>query len=121
MFFFFHFARNGKVQNSSKKGLSCAPQLVHLTRRIKIAFYTGIIGLIFPSPKGDSLPSGFPYFRTEPKTKAVEIDHTALLVCDARGNPEPQITWYKDQRPVDQTNPRYMVLTSGKYTKWPLC
>ncbi|XP_066985469.1 tyrosine-protein phosphatase Lar isoform X3 [Macrobrachium rosenbergii] len=61
----------------------------------------------------NSEPSGFPYFRTEPKTKAVEIDHTALLVCDARGNPDPEITWYKDNRPVDLTNPRYSVLRSG--------
>ncbi|XP_045139286.1 tyrosine-protein phosphatase Lar-like isoform X5 [Portunus trituberculatus] len=60
-----------------------------------------------------SIPNGFPYFRTEPKTKAVEIDHTALLVCDARGNPEPTITWYKDHQPVDLTNPRYTVLRSG--------
>lgn len=61
----------------------------------------------------NSLPNGFPYFRTEPKTKAVEIDHTALLVCDARGNPDPNITWFKDNRPVDLTNPRYTVLRSG--------
>ena len=64
---------------------------------------------------GNSLPEGFPYFRTEPKTKAVEIDHTALLVCDARGDPSPEITWYKDQQPVDLKNPRYAVLRSGKY------
>ncbi|XP_042871117.1 receptor-type tyrosine-protein phosphatase S-like [Penaeus japonicus] len=61
----------------------------------------------------NSQPAGFPYFRTEPKTKAVEIDHTALLVCDARGNPDPVITWYKDHRPVDLTNQRYSVLRSG--------
>ncbi|XP_069195928.1 tyrosine-protein phosphatase Lar isoform X6 [Procambarus clarkii] len=61
----------------------------------------------------NTLPNGFPYFRTEPKTKAVEIDHTALLVCDARGNPDPNITWFKDNRPVDLTNPRYTVLRSG--------
>ncbi|CAL4123190.1 unnamed protein product, partial [Meganyctiphanes norvegica] len=61
----------------------------------------------------NSLPVGFPYFRTEPKTKAVEIDHTALLVCDARGNPDPTITWYKDNQPVDINNPRYTVLRSG--------
>ncbi|KAG0721323.1 Tyrosine-protein phosphatase Lar [Chionoecetes opilio] len=61
-----------------------------------------------------SIPAGFPYFRTEPKTKAVEIDHTALLVCDARGTPEPTITWYKDHRPVDLTNARYTVLRSGE-------
>ncbi|MPC51711.1 Tyrosine-protein phosphatase Lar [Portunus trituberculatus] len=64
--------------------------------------------------KTGSIPNGFPYFRTEPKTKAVEIDHTALLVCDARGNPEPTITWYKDHQPVDLTNPRYTVLRSGE-------
>ncbi|CAL4074439.1 unnamed protein product, partial [Meganyctiphanes norvegica] len=61
----------------------------------------------------NSLPVGFPYFRTEPKTKAVEIDHTALLVCDARGNPDPTITWYKDNQPVDINNKRYTVLRSG--------
>lgn len=67
------------------------------------------------SSTANSQPAGFPYFRTEPKTKAVEIDHTALLVCDARGNPDPVITWYKDHRPVDLTNQRYSVLRSGKY------
>ena len=61
-----------------------------------------------------ALPPGFPYFRTEPKTKAVEIDHTALLVCDARGSPDPTITWYKDHSPVDVNHARYTVLRSGK-------
>ncbi|CAL4108678.1 unnamed protein product, partial [Meganyctiphanes norvegica] len=61
----------------------------------------------------NSLLVGFPYFRTEPKTKAVEIDHTALLVCDARGNPDQTITWYKDNQPVDIGNKRYTVLRSG--------
>ncbi|KAK4288495.1 hypothetical protein Pmani_038479 [Petrolisthes manimaculis] len=69
---------------------------------------------LFSLPTANSLPPGFPYFRTEPKTKAVEIDHTALLVCDARGNPDPTITWYKDSRPVDLANQRYTVLRSGE-------
>ncbi|CAL4088974.1 unnamed protein product, partial [Meganyctiphanes norvegica] len=56
---------------------------------------------------------GFPNFRTEPKTKAVEVNSTALMVCEASGNPEPNIIWYQNQQPMDINNPRYTLLRSG--------
>uniref|UniRef100_UPI00358DE534 receptor-type tyrosine-protein phosphatase delta-like isoform X2 n=1 Tax=Myxine glutinosa TaxID=7769 RepID=UPI00358DE534 len=54
---------------------------------------------------GDSLPRGFPRMEKGPELRVVERAHTAILLCAASGQPEPEISWYKDFLPVD-TNRR---------------
>ena len=66
------------------------------------------------------LPKGFPYIKPERlEPKVIEIDYmfVATLECDARGDPKPQITWFKDYQPVDLSIERYTLLPSGNAQK----
>ncbi|XP_051785971.1 receptor-type tyrosine-protein phosphatase delta isoform X22 [Erpetoichthys calabaricus] len=52
----------------------------------------------------DQLPSGFPTIDMGPQLKVVERTRTATMLCAASGNPDPEITWFKDFLPVDTSN-----------------
>uniref|UniRef100_A0A8C4Q4Q6 protein-tyrosine-phosphatase n=1 Tax=Eptatretus burgeri TaxID=7764 RepID=A0A8C4Q4Q6_EPTBU len=64
----------------------------------------GEVTKISISPR-DSLPRGFPRIEKGPELRVVERAHTAILLCAASGQPEPEISWFKDFLPVD-TNRR---------------
>uniref|UniRef100_A0A665X0M4 protein-tyrosine-phosphatase n=1 Tax=Echeneis naucrates TaxID=173247 RepID=A0A665X0M4_ECHNA len=49
----------------------------------------------------DLLPSGFPSIDMGPQLKVVERTRTATMLCAASGNPDPEISWFKDFLPVD--------------------
>uniref|UniRef100_A0A3Q1CN66 protein-tyrosine-phosphatase n=1 Tax=Amphiprion ocellaris TaxID=80972 RepID=A0A3Q1CN66_AMPOC len=49
----------------------------------------------------DLLPLGFPNIDMGPQLKVVERTRTATMLCAASGNPDPEITWYKDFLPID--------------------
>lgn len=87
------------------------------------AFAT-ITGLLFhslppPFPE-DQLPPGFPNIDMGPQLKVVERTRTATMLCAASGNPDPEITWFKDFLPVDPSasNGRIKQLRSGGH-RWP--
>ncbi|XP_060131366.1 receptor-type tyrosine-protein phosphatase S isoform X1 [Zootoca vivipara] len=63
----------------------------------------------------DQLPSGFPIIDMGPQLKVVERTRTATMLCAASGNPDPEITWFKDFLPVDPSasNGRIKQLRSG--------
>ncbi|XP_049981186.1 receptor-type tyrosine-protein phosphatase S isoform X9 [Alexandromys fortis] len=63
----------------------------------------------------DQLPPGFPNIDMGPQLKVVERTRTATMLCAASGNPDPEITWFKDFLPVDPTasNGRIKQLRSG--------
>ncbi|XP_036035391.1 receptor-type tyrosine-protein phosphatase F isoform X14 [Onychomys torridus] len=63
----------------------------------------------------DQLPSGFPTIDMGPQLKVVEKARTATMLCAASGNPDPEITWFKDFLPVDpaSSNGRIKQLRSG--------
>ncbi len=50
-----------------------------------------------------------------PQLKVVERTRTATMLCAASGNPDPEITWYKDFLPIDPSasNGRIKQLRSG--------
>ncbi|XP_054906993.1 receptor-type tyrosine-protein phosphatase delta isoform X18 [Poeciliopsis prolifica] len=52
----------------------------------------------------DQLPAGFPTIDMGPQLKVVERTRTATMLCAASGNPDPDITWFKDFLPVNTTN-----------------
>lgn len=62
------------------------------------------------------LPSGFPTIDMGPQLKVVEKARTATMLCAASGNPDPEISWFKDFLPVDTatSNGRIKQLRSGK-------
>lgn len=63
----------------------------------------------------EQLPHGFPVIDMGPQLKVVERTRTATMLCAASGNPDPEITWYKDFLPVDtaNSNGRIKQLRSG--------
>ncbi|XP_075065722.1 receptor-type tyrosine-protein phosphatase delta isoform X25 [Mixophyes fleayi] len=52
----------------------------------------------------DQIPLGFPTIDMGPQLKVVERTRTATMLCAASGNPDPEITWFKDYLPVDTSN-----------------
>ncbi|XP_064411078.1 receptor-type tyrosine-protein phosphatase delta isoform X13 [Latimeria chalumnae] len=52
----------------------------------------------------DQIPPGFPTIDMGPQLKVVERTRTATMLCAASGNPDPEITWFKDFLPVDTSN-----------------
>ncbi|XP_057711084.1 receptor-type tyrosine-protein phosphatase delta isoform X22 [Corythoichthys intestinalis] len=52
----------------------------------------------------DQLPPGFPTIDMGPQLKVVERTRTATMLCAASGNPDPDISWFKDFLPVNTTN-----------------
>lgn len=56
---------------------------------------------VFPE---DQLPPGFPTIDMGPQLKVVERSRTATMLCAASGNPDPEITWFKDFLPVNTSN-----------------
>lgn len=72
---------------------------------------------MFLSPSTeDLLPPGFPNIDMGPQLKVVERTRTATMLCAASGNPDPEITWFKDFLPIDPntSNGRIKQLRSGK-------
>ncbi|XP_055796814.1 receptor-type tyrosine-protein phosphatase S isoform X8 [Salvelinus fontinalis] len=63
----------------------------------------------------DLLPGGFPNIDMGPQLKVVERTRTATMLCAASGNPDPEITWFKDFLPIDPnaSNGRIKQLRSG--------
>uniref|UniRef100_A0A8C1MK41 Receptor-type tyrosine-protein phosphatase F n=1 Tax=Cyprinus carpio TaxID=7962 RepID=A0A8C1MK41_CYPCA len=63
----------------------------------------------------DQIPHGFPSIDMGPQLKVVERTRTATMLCAASGNPDPEITWFKDFLPVDinSSNGRIKQLRSG--------
>ncbi|XP_078579508.1 uncharacterized protein LOC144863813 isoform X3 [Branchiostoma floridae x Branchiostoma japonicum] len=61
----------------------------------------------------DNLPDGFPTITQHPQLKVVEKGRPSVLVCSARGDPDPDITWLKDMVPVDMADSRIKLLGSG--------
>ncbi|XP_061594498.1 receptor-type tyrosine-protein phosphatase S isoform X3 [Cololabis saira] len=63
----------------------------------------------------DLVPPGFPTIDMGPQLKVVERTRTATMLCAASGNPDPEITWYKDFLPIDPSasNGRIKQLRSG--------
>lgn len=64
----------------------------------------------------DQLPPGFPTIDMGPQLKVVERSRTATMLCAASGNPDPEISWFKDFLPVNTSsnNGRIKQLRSGK-------
>ncbi|XP_061776868.1 receptor-type tyrosine-protein phosphatase F-like isoform X15 [Nerophis ophidion] len=63
----------------------------------------------------NQIPHGFPTIDMGPQLKVVERTRTATMLCAASGNPDPEISWFKDMLPVDisTSNGRIRQLHSG--------
>ncbi|XP_043909993.1 receptor-type tyrosine-protein phosphatase S-like isoform X4 [Protopterus annectens] len=72
--------------------------------------------------RDDQLPPGFPNIDMGPQLKVVERTRTATMLCAASGNPDPEITWFKDFLPVDPnaSNGRIKQLRSESFEGTPI-
>ncbi|CAM4599737.1 unnamed protein product [Leuciscus chuanchicus] len=63
----------------------------------------------------NQIPHGFPTIDMGPQLKVVERTRTTTMLCAASGNPDPEISWFKDFLPVDinSSNGRIKQLRSG--------
>ncbi|XP_029104975.1 receptor-type tyrosine-protein phosphatase S-like isoform X23 [Scleropages formosus] len=70
----------------------------------------------------DLLPPGFPNIDMGPQLKVVERTRTATMLCAASGNPDPEITWFKDFLPIDPSasNGRIKQLRSEAFEGTPI-
>eukprot|EP00063_Salmo_salar_P030451 XP_014005286.1 PREDICTED: receptor-type tyrosine-protein phosphatase delta-like isoform X10 [Salmo salar] len=70
----------------------------------------------------DLLPGGFPNIDMGPQLKVVERTRTATMLCAASGNPDPEITWFKDFLPIDPnaSNGRIKQLRSEAFEGTPI-
>jgi len=59
------------------------------------------------------VPGGYPRIIENPTLKSVEKDRNTVMICNAAGDPEPSIVWYKDYVPVDMSDPRRKLLPTG--------
>ncbi|XP_056671275.1 receptor-type tyrosine-protein phosphatase F isoform X10 [Monodelphis domestica] len=100
--------------------LRIQPLRVHRDEAIYECTATNSLGEINVSAKltvldEDQLPHGFPTIDMGPQLKVVEKARTATMLCAAGGNPDPEISWFKDFLPVDpaSSNGRIKQLRSG--------
>ncbi|XP_060762520.1 receptor-type tyrosine-protein phosphatase F isoform X4 [Neoarius graeffei] len=63
----------------------------------------------------NQIPPGFPSIDMGPQLKVVERTRIATMLCAASGNPDPDISWFKDFLPVDinSSSGRIKQLRSG--------
>ncbi|XP_071800264.1 receptor-type tyrosine-protein phosphatase F-like isoform X1 [Asterias amurensis] len=63
--------------------------------------------------KATSIPAGFPVITRGPDLDVVEKGYSAVLNCEASGNPDPELLWFKDYIPVDLSTERIKLTSSG--------
>lgn len=61
----------------------------------------------------DSTPSGFPKIVKNPGYALVTSGDDGSFECNATGNPQPVITWLKESKPLDLSDPRISIPKPG--------
>ncbi|XP_064415799.1 receptor-type tyrosine-protein phosphatase F isoform X1 [Latimeria chalumnae] len=109
-----------EFDDGSGSVLRIQPLRVHRDEAIYECTATNSVGEINTSAKltvleENQVPHGFPVIDMGPQLKVVEKTRTATMLCAVSGNPDPEITWFKDFLPVDTTssNGRIKQLRSG--------
>ncbi|XP_051789250.1 protein tyrosine phosphatase receptor type Fa isoform X11 [Erpetoichthys calabaricus] len=109
-----------EFDDGSGSVLRIQPLRTHRDEAIYECTATNSIGEINTSAKltvleEDQIPHGFPVIDMGPQLKVVEKTRTATMLCAASGNPDPEISWFKDFLPVDtaSSHGRIKQLRSG--------
>ncbi|XP_059914574.1 LOW QUALITY PROTEIN: receptor-type tyrosine-protein phosphatase F-like [Gadus macrocephalus] len=109
-----------EFDDGSGSVLRIQPLRTHRDEAIYECTATNSVGEINTSAKltvleENQVPHGFPTIDMGPQLKVVERTRTATMLCAASGNPDPEISWYKDMLPVDinSSNGRIKQLRSG--------
>ncbi|XP_061096133.1 protein tyrosine phosphatase receptor type Fa isoform X3 [Conger conger] len=109
-----------EFDDGSGSVLRIQPLRTHRDEAIYECTATNSVGEINTSAKltvleENQIPHGFPTIDMGPQLKVVERTRTATMLCAASGNPDPEISWFKDFLPVDisGSNGRIKQLRSG--------
>ncbi|XP_036409562.1 receptor-type tyrosine-protein phosphatase F isoform X7 [Megalops cyprinoides] len=109
-----------EFDDGSGSVLRIQPLRTHRDEAIYECTATNSMGEINTSAKltvleENQIPHGFPTIDMGPQLKVVEKTRTATMLCAASGNPDPEISWFKDFLPVDisSSNGRIKQLRSG--------
>ncbi|XP_047662501.1 receptor-type tyrosine-protein phosphatase F isoform X10 [Tachysurus fulvidraco] len=109
-----------EFDDGSGSVLRIQPLRTHRDEAIYECTATSSVGEINTSAKltvleENQIPLGFPSIDMGPQLKVVERTRTATMLCAASGNPDPEISWFKDFLPVDinSSNGRIKQLRSG--------
>ncbi|CAM4594355.1 unnamed protein product [Leuciscus chuanchicus] len=108
-----------EFDDGSGSVLRIQPLRTHRDEAIYECTATNSMGEINTSAKltvleENQIPHGFPTIDMGPQLKVVERTRTTTMLCAASGNPDPEITWFKDFLPVDiNSNGRIKQLRSG--------
>ncbi|XP_016104950.1 receptor-type tyrosine-protein phosphatase F isoform X4 [Sinocyclocheilus grahami] len=108
-----------EFDDGSGSVLRIQPLRTHRDEAIYECTATNSVGEINTSAKltvleENQIPHGFPTIDMGPQLKVVERTRTTTMLCAASGNPDPEITWFKDFLPVDiNGNGRVKQLRSG--------
>lgn len=108
-----------EFDDGSGSVLRIQPLRTHRDEAIYECTATNSMGEINTSAKltvleENQIPHGFPTIDMGPQLKVVERTRTTTMLCAASGNPDPEITWFKDFLPVDiNGNGRIKQLRSG--------
>ncbi|XP_047445254.1 receptor-type tyrosine-protein phosphatase F isoform X9 [Mugil cephalus] len=109
-----------EFDDGSGSVLRIQPLRTHRDEAIYECTATNSVGEINTSAKltvleENQIPHGFPSIDMGPQLKVVERTRTATMLCAASGNPDPEISWFKDMLPVDisSSNGRIKQLRSG--------
>ncbi|XP_051554730.1 receptor-type tyrosine-protein phosphatase F-like isoform X7 [Myxocyprinus asiaticus] len=109
-----------EFDDGSGSVLRIQPLRTHRDEAIYECTATNSVGEINTSAKltvleENQIPHGFPTIDMGPQLKVVERTRIATMLCAASGNPDPEITWFKDFLPVDinSSNGRIKQLRSG--------
>uniref|UniRef100_A0A4W4FPA6 Receptor-type tyrosine-protein phosphatase F n=1 Tax=Electrophorus electricus TaxID=8005 RepID=A0A4W4FPA6_ELEEL len=109
-----------EFDDGSGSVLRIQPLRTHRDEAIYECTATNSVGEINTSAKltvleENQIPLGFPNIDMGPQLKVVERTRTATMLCAASGNPDPEISWFKDFLPVDinSSNGRIKQLRSG--------
>ncbi|XP_016357729.1 receptor-type tyrosine-protein phosphatase F isoform X5 [Sinocyclocheilus anshuiensis] len=108
-----------EFDDGSGSVLRIQPLRTHRDEAIYECTATNSVGEINTSAKltvleENQIPHGFPTIDMGPQLKVVERTRTTTMLCAASGNPDPEITWFKDFLPVDiNANGRVKQLRSG--------
>ncbi|XP_029687427.1 receptor-type tyrosine-protein phosphatase F isoform X5 [Takifugu rubripes] len=109
-----------EFDDGSGSVLRIQPLRTHRDEAIYECTATNSLGEINTSAKltvleENQIPHGFPTIDMGPQLKVVEKTRTATMLCAASGNPDPEISWFKDMLPVDigNSNGRIKQLRSG--------
>ncbi|XP_053326054.1 receptor-type tyrosine-protein phosphatase F isoform X5 [Spea bombifrons] len=108
-----------EFDDGSGSVLRIQPLRIHRDEAIYECTATNSMGEINSNAKltvlEEQIPPGFPVIDMGPQLKVVEKTRTATMLCAASGNPDPEISWFKDFLPVDiaTSNGRIKQLRSG--------